>query len=211
MQLEAYFCLDRLRIPEAFGSWLRRIVLKQCDRIARRAQLSTTPLDETMADDLASTPEDVLDVLEHARKVRAVRDAIDALPELERVVTVMFYVSEMPQKEIAEFLEVPVFDREESTLLGSQSIASRDDSGRCRESLRSDAFHGGLRGGAHTSHSGSPAASEPGSESGVRDAASGAKWTRLGNRSNTWEAQLTPQQFSVSQGSARESALRARF
>ncbi|MDE0055141.1 MAG: sigma-70 family RNA polymerase sigma factor [Gammaproteobacteria bacterium] len=103
--LEAYFCLDRLRIPEAFGSWLRRIVLKQCDRIARRAQLSTTPLDETMADDLASTP---IDVLEHARKVRAVRDAINALPEHERVVTVMFYVSEMPQKEIAEFLEVPV-------------------------------------------------------------------------------------------------------
>ena len=103
--LEAYFGLDRLRIPEAFGSWLRRIVLKQCDRIARRAQLPTTPLDDTMADDVAATPEDVLG---HARRVRAVRDAINALPEHERIVTVMFYISEMPQKEIAEFLELPV-------------------------------------------------------------------------------------------------------
>ena len=136
--LEAYFGLDRLRIPEAFGSWLRRIVLKQCDRIARRAQLPTTPLDDTMADDVAATPEDVLG---HARRVRAVRDAINALPEHERIVTVMFYVSETPQKEIAEFLELPVFDREESTLLGAQAIARRDASGRCRESLRSDAFH----------------------------------------------------------------------
>ena len=103
--LEAYFCLDRLRIPEAFGSWLRRIVLKHCDRIVRRAQLPTMPGDQTVADDIANAPHGVL---ERTRRVRAVRDAINALPEHERIVTVMFYVSETPQKEIAEFLELPV-------------------------------------------------------------------------------------------------------
>ena len=40
--MEAYPNLHKVYGPEAFPSWLRRVVFKHCDRIRRRKTLSTT-------------------------------------------------------------------------------------------------------------------------------------------------------------------------
>ncbi|NIR02616.1 MAG: RNA polymerase subunit sigma-24, partial [Gemmatimonadales bacterium] len=39
--VQAYLDLRKLRVPQAFPSWLRRIVFKQCDRFTRRKRVHT--------------------------------------------------------------------------------------------------------------------------------------------------------------------------
>src|SRR5262249_10113363 len=43
--LEAYQQLPRLREPAAFSVWLRKIILKHCDRITRKKRVPTEPLE----------------------------------------------------------------------------------------------------------------------------------------------------------------------
>ena len=49
---EAYRNLPNLKEPAAFPGWFRRIVYKQCDRIIRRRDIATVPLE--LIDDHAS-------------------------------------------------------------------------------------------------------------------------------------------------------------
>ena len=44
--LEAYPNLHKVYGPEAFPSWFKRIVFKQCDRILRRKTLDTARLED---------------------------------------------------------------------------------------------------------------------------------------------------------------------
>ena len=104
--VEAYRQLPNLRTPEAFPGWLRRIVLKYCDRLTRRKRIGTVPLDAA-----AEAPSDALapDEIAQERDMRdAVLDAIKALPPGERTVTTLFYINGYSQKEVADFLDVPV-------------------------------------------------------------------------------------------------------
>src|SRR6266567_1151104 len=43
--IQLYADLPRLRAPEAFLTWFRQIIFKQCDRIRRGRRLGTVPLD----------------------------------------------------------------------------------------------------------------------------------------------------------------------
>ncbi|MBV7328343.1 sigma-70 family RNA polymerase sigma factor [Chloroflexi bacterium TSY] len=101
--LEAYRCLPALREPNAFASWLRRIVFKQCDRLTRRKRLPTVALEnvEYIADDLA----DAWRAVEQAEVRRQVNGHIQSLPDAERIVVSLFYISGYSQKEIATLLE----------------------------------------------------------------------------------------------------------
>jgi RNA polymerase sigma factor (sigma-70 family) len=104
--LEAYRDLDKLRQPAAFAGWLRRIVLKRCDRIIRSRQLpraSVKAADAVPADEAG--PAEAAEKRELSQRVR---EAIQSLSEHERTATTLFYIDGYSQDEIADFLEVPV-------------------------------------------------------------------------------------------------------
>ena len=104
--VQAFHDLPTLREPMAFPGWLRRIVFKQCDRLLRRKHVAVVPLDE--ATEIAAReigPEENMEVRERRA---AVLSAIGALPDREREVTLLFYIRDYSQREIADFLQVPV-------------------------------------------------------------------------------------------------------
>ena len=104
--VQAYRDLKHLRTPAAFPGWLKRIVLKYCDRATRGKKLPTLGLE--CAAEVRSTvpgPDDEL----HRKELRQrVLDAVQALPQHQRTTTQLFYVDGYSQKEVAAFMEVPV-------------------------------------------------------------------------------------------------------
>lgn len=104
--LESYLCLRQLREPEAFPGWFRRILFKQCDRFTRAGRLTTVPLENgtgVSSDELSQA-----DTFEQNEIKNQVWTAIDALPESERTPVVLFYLSGYSQREVGEFLDLPV-------------------------------------------------------------------------------------------------------
>jgi RNA polymerase sigma factor (sigma-70 family) len=104
--LTAWRNLDQLRQPEAFPGWLKRIVLTQCNRLTRGKQVEAVAL-QAVADVPAAAPDPCV-AYEAQERQGAVLAAIGELPEHERIVTALFYISDYSQNEIAAFLEVPV-------------------------------------------------------------------------------------------------------
>ncbi len=105
--LDLHRQLPNLRNPEAFSSWFRRIVFKHCDRITRGKRLHTIPMEVatvTMAGEVADSEK----IIEDREIQGKVHETIQDLPENERIVTMLFYINGYSQKEIGEFLEVPV-------------------------------------------------------------------------------------------------------
>jgi RNA polymerase sigma factor (sigma-70 family) len=104
--IEAYLCLKGLRQPYAFPAWLRRIVLKQCDRVTRKATVATVPLES--AAELPAREPGPAETLEREEVRRTVLSAVRSLPEHERTTTTLFYINGYSLTEIGDFLEVPV-------------------------------------------------------------------------------------------------------
>src|SRR6266852_95622 len=104
--LTAWRSLDQLREPEAFPGWLKRIVLTQCSRLTRGKQVDLVPLEAAI--ELPSPGPDPYRAAEQSELRARVSAEVQALPESERVVTTLFYISEYSLKEIGAFLEVPV-------------------------------------------------------------------------------------------------------
>lgn len=101
----AYKHLDQLRDPKAFPAWLKRIAQTQSYRITRCKRLTTAWNDE------ADTPVPTRDpaiVIEDDETRRRVLNAVTTLPEGERVVTELFYLTGFSQNEIAERLQLPL-------------------------------------------------------------------------------------------------------
>lgn len=104
--VDAYQQLSSLRDPRAFPGWFRRVVFKHCDRLTRRKRLDTCPLDDARASTLEYS--DTADMVVEADERRQVLDAVRSLPEAQRTATTLFYINGYSQREIADFLEVPV-------------------------------------------------------------------------------------------------------
>ncbi|MFQ6077791.1 MAG: RNA polymerase sigma factor [Thermodesulfobacteriota bacterium] len=104
--IEAYRDLPKLREPAAFPGWFRRIVFKHCDRLTRGKHVLTVPLEAAAG--MASRDPGPDEITEEREMKDKVLEAIKALPENERMVTTLFYINGYSQKEIAEFLDVPV-------------------------------------------------------------------------------------------------------
>jgi len=104
--MEAYRDLPSLQSPDAFPGWLRRIVLRRCNRMTRKRVVPTSSMEHAdAAVSPASNPADVAAGREMANKVL---DAIRSLPEHERMATTLYYINGYSQKDIADFLDVPV-------------------------------------------------------------------------------------------------------
>jgi RNA polymerase sigma factor (sigma-70 family) len=104
--ISAYETLGQLREPKAFPGWLRRIVLTQCSRLTRGKRAMTLSLDTVphlSADQ--SAPAAMAENQELREHLSA---AVNALPEGQRLATVLYYIDGYSQSEIAEFLEVSV-------------------------------------------------------------------------------------------------------
>ncbi len=104
--IEAYLHLPKLREPDAFPGWLRRIVFKQSDRLIRGKQLKTVPLEATPTFDIPADDFNPALLVEGMEMRDSVRQAIATLPEHERLVIALFYGGGYALKEIASFLEV---------------------------------------------------------------------------------------------------------
>ena len=104
--IEAFVHLPQLKEPAAFPGWFRQIVFRQCTRALRQTTLQWISL-EAVSDELImeSTPEDSA----VQGEVRAcVRSAIEALPQHERLVTVLFYGCRYSYNEVSAFLKIPL-------------------------------------------------------------------------------------------------------
>ena len=106
--IEAYLNLPKLREPAAFPGWFRRIVFKQGDRVLRGKHLTTIPLEPATSFDIALENLNPIHLVENSEMQSFVRGAIEALPEHERIVTLLFYVDGYTLKDIGAFLEIPV-------------------------------------------------------------------------------------------------------
>jgi RNA polymerase sigma factor (sigma-70 family) len=104
--VSAWQKLSQLHQPEAFPGWFRRIVLTECNRLTRKQRLRTISLDEGRAVH-ASHPDSQL-AIERDELTRAAFAAIKKLSLNERIVVVLFYVSEHSQNDISAFLNVPL-------------------------------------------------------------------------------------------------------
>ena len=104
--VRAYRDLSDLRNPAAFPGWLKRIVFKYCDRATRGKKLQTIGIEfAAEVRSPAPGPDDEL----HRKELRErVLGAIEALPDNQRTTTQLFYVDGYSQKEVAEFMKVPV-------------------------------------------------------------------------------------------------------
>jgi len=104
--IDVYRQLPKLRIPTAFPSWLRRIVFKHCDRMTRNQKIQTSSLDSVP---YAAIDKNSLAQISNRRDMREeIMESVRSLPENEKVVTTLFYINGYSQKEIGEFLELPV-------------------------------------------------------------------------------------------------------
>ena len=83
-----------LRDERMFDPWLYRILTRECINIQRR-QKRVIPFDV-----LPETTEPPVDNA-------ALRDALDALPQKLRVVTVMYYMEGYDAKDVAAILRIP--------------------------------------------------------------------------------------------------------
>jgi RNA polymerase sigma factor (sigma-70 family) len=104
--VEAYQDLPALREPFAFPAWLKRIVYKHCDRIMRRKQLPTIPLE--YIEEIALLQPSPLELIERSEIRSQLNKAIQAIPINLRAVAILFYIIGYSHQEIADFLGVPV-------------------------------------------------------------------------------------------------------
>jgi F-type H+-transporting ATPase subunit beta len=121
--IDAYLSLNKLREPAAFPGWFRRILLKHSDRLIRGKRVPTIPLEE--AQEFPSSLPDPALVVERWQVQQIIQAAIAALPQNQRMVTTLFYVNDYSQREIAQFLELPVTTIKKRLYTARQSLKER--------------------------------------------------------------------------------------
>jgi RNA polymerase sigma factor (sigma-70 family) len=102
--VEAYQVLPSLREAVAFPAWFKRILHKHCDRLTRGKGFAVTPLEVVVG--MASSLPGPAEEAERRELAERIQSAIQALPQEQRVVTALFYISGYSHQEIAAFLEV---------------------------------------------------------------------------------------------------------
>gem|GEM_PF-2349558 len=104
--VQAYFKLNTLQSPEAFPSWLRKIVFSQCEHLYRKSRLPVLPLDDVL--EVQSKEYSPSEIAERNELKKQIFASVAALPEKERTITVLFYISEYSMAEIGSFLDLPI-------------------------------------------------------------------------------------------------------
>lgn len=103
---QAFFKLKALQAPEAFPSWFRKIVFSRCEHIYRKKSLPAVPLED--ACEAQSPAEGPAEIVERDELRGQLWEAVRALPEKERTVTLLFYSGGYSMAEVSRFLDLPV-------------------------------------------------------------------------------------------------------
>lgn len=101
--LTAWLRRNDLREPQAFGGWLRTIVRTECSRITRRTHIVTVPLEGAFD----GRPEPSADVRDWELR-ELLLTAIDALPDSDRALIALRYMSDFSYQEMCGFLGLPL-------------------------------------------------------------------------------------------------------
>ena len=96
--ITAWLNLRQLRTPAAFGAWLKRLIVSQCNRRKR-----SRPIAQLLSEHRAATSVEY----EHIERQRLLAAAIAKLSEREYRVVVLFYFLGRTMAEIAGILGVP--------------------------------------------------------------------------------------------------------
>ncbi|HUV05591.1 MAG TPA: sigma-70 family RNA polymerase sigma factor [Armatimonadota bacterium] len=99
--VQAYMSLQTLRSPEKFASWLASIARNLCLMYLRAAR--EVPVPDDAIDSLNSWTDDSIGT---AADAAAARDALNKLPNGARSAAILYFIEEMKQTEIAEFLGI---------------------------------------------------------------------------------------------------------
>ena len=119
--VKSYRSLDQLQQSERFGPWLMRIVTNLALNYRRsRGRRQALSLEQASAGVNGEAGEDLRSViaggpldapdkpLTSAELGDAIQVAIDELPEKQRLALVMFAIEKMPQKDVADVLNISV-------------------------------------------------------------------------------------------------------
>ena len=121
--MEAFVNLDKLKNAEAFGGWLKRIVINKSINHVRRNQKSWLEIEET---DLNNIPdEQTIDESEFGEKLQAITEALGSLPEKYRVVVNLHVFEQMDFEEIAALMGIPSGTVRVQYMRGKQKILNR--------------------------------------------------------------------------------------
>ena len=104
--LIAYYGMGSLREPRAFPGWLRGIVRHECARLRRHHPTSVIPLER--AETIVDPASDPVRQLEQRETAETVLNAVMALPTDLREVVTLYYLRDHSQREIANFLDLPI-------------------------------------------------------------------------------------------------------
>jgi RNA polymerase sigma-70 factor (ECF subfamily) len=98
---EAYFGLKKLKVPQAFTSWLYRILKRQMSTALKKrslyASIFPTAIDELNFEPAAEIP----DAMFTAELAKMIHDALDRLSPERREVLVLRFIEEMDYESIA--------------------------------------------------------------------------------------------------------------
>ena len=103
--IAAWRSLPALNDPARFGGWLRRIVQFECAHFLRDRPAATFPLDDARQ---AIANDDPTHDAERREGFDRALAAINHLPQAEREVTILFYLHDRSQRQVAAFLDLPV-------------------------------------------------------------------------------------------------------
>ena len=102
--VDAHAKIAQLRDPQAFGVWLRRIVITHCNRMRRRPRAETNG--DRVIERMPSNEGLPLRSAERSELHERVSAILRTLPPAQREATVMYYVGGKSVAEVARFLGV---------------------------------------------------------------------------------------------------------
>ena len=101
--LAAHLSLSSLRAPDAFAAWMRQVVRHHAARVLRKRRL-----DDRLGDGNSGRDLDPVVSFESREDLRRILEAIDSLPAIEREITILYYLRDRTQKEVAALVDLPV-------------------------------------------------------------------------------------------------------
>jgi RNA polymerase sigma factor (sigma-70 family) len=121
--MEAFMNLGKLKDTEAFGGWLKRIVLNKSINFVRRKRQNWLEMEES---DLADIPEDqTASEPEFAEKFEAVMEALNELPEKYRIIINLHVFEQMDFEKIAALMDVSSSTVRVQYMRAKQKIVNR--------------------------------------------------------------------------------------
>lgn len=111
--LLVYTRLSLLKNPVAFWGWLNSITINRCMNALKRTHIELQFAEDeeghSVLDDLEELDEQQVPdkALDNTETTRMIEEIVSALPEAQRICTLMYYYDEMSVREIAEIIGVP--------------------------------------------------------------------------------------------------------